>query len=433
MPLSEPGFIPLETPIIKRTEILLRLPVRCLEIASIDRSHSEMERIGVDPAGIRIMAPKHFHYNIKLEGLTPAQANIIKQEMLSMGGDAAVARGVASCSVERSGAILSGTLAQFTKLAGKLNCQPFGLPALSERIALAIENSRQRRHTVVSRAGREWTLGERTLIMGILNVTPDSFSDGGKYLDVDRAVERAVEMASQGADWIDVGGESTRPGAAPVDTEEELKRVVPVVERLADKGLVVSVDTTKARVAEAALKAGAEIINDVSALSADAEMAGVCAAHGAPVVLMHMRGTPLTMQKDTAYADLVGEVFNYLAGRMDYALKAGVGAEKIIIDPGIGFGKTAEDSLEIISRLSEFRSLGRPILVGPSRKSFIGAVGGASGAGRLSGTIAASVASILKGVSVLRVHDVAEAKQASLMADAINNAGKGVSCAKTGI
>ncbi len=399
----------------------MRLP-RCLEITSIDGSHSEMERIGVDPVGIHIMAPKHIHYNIKVEGLTPAQANVIKQDMLSIGGDAAVARGVASCSVERSDAILSGTLKQFNILVDKLMHQTFGLPEISVRIGQAIENSRRRRHAVVSRSGREWALGERTFIMGILNVTPDSFSDGGRFLEKSAAVERGLEMAGQGADWIDVGGESTRPGAGPVGVEEELERVVPVVEALVAEGLTVSVDTTKARVADAALKAGAEIVNDVSALSADPEMAGVCAGHKAPVVLMHMRGTPRTMQKDTVYGDLIGEAYNYLADRMDYAEASGIGREKIIIDPGLGFGKSAEGNLDIIRRLSEFRSLGRPVLIGASRKSFIG--GGAPAKERLPGTLAVSAIAVQNGASVLRVHDVAEAKQAAVMADAVKNAGQ---------
>ncbi len=401
----------------------MRLPVRCLEITSIDSSQHEMELVGVDPAGIHIMAPKHLHYNIKVEGLTPAQANVLKQDMLSLGGEAAVSRGVVSCSVKESGAILSGTLRQFNELIEKLKYQTLGLPELSVPISQAIGNSLARRHRVIERDGGEWIVGPRTAIMGILNVTPDSFSDGGMFADTAAAVERGVQMAEEGADWIDVGGESTRPGAAPVETEEEIKRVVPVVEALAAKGLRVSVDTTKARVAEAALGAGAGMINDVSALSADPEMAGVCARYAAPVVLMHMRGTPSTMQQDTSYTDLVSEVYNYLADRMEYAVEQGIGREKIIIDPGLGFGKSREGNYELIRRLREFRSLGRPVLVGASRKSFT-AIEGEDVANRLSATLSVNALAVLNGASVLRVHDVAESARAVAAAEAVRDAGR---------
>ncbi|GMR05377.1 MAG: dihydropteroate synthase [Thermodesulfobacteriota bacterium] len=382
-----------------------------------------MERIGVDPAGIHIMAPKQIHYNIKVGGLTPAQANVIKQDMLSIGGEAAVAAGVVSCSVRSSDAILSGTLKQFNTLVDKLKRQSFGLSAISRLIERAIENSRLRRYVVTGRSGAEWALGGRTRIMGILNVTPDSFSDGGEYLDASAAVRRGVEMAGQGADWIDVGGESTRPGSVPVEAQEEMDRVAPVVEALAGEGLAVSVDTTKALVADAALKAGAEMINDVSGLGADPDMAGVCAAHASPVVLMHSRGTPADMQKDTRYGDLLSEVYISLSESVERAADAGIGRDKIIVDPGLGFGKSMEGNLELVGRLSEFRSLGLPILVGASRKSFIGSVTGAAVEERLPGSLAVAVISILNGASVLRVHDVREAREAAAMADAVRDAG----------
>lgn len=401
----------------------MRLPVRCLEITSIDSSYSEMERIGVDPVGIRIMAPKHIHYNVKVAGLTSPQANIIKQEMLSIGGEAAVARGAVSCSIKSTDAILSGTLRHFLTLAEKLNYQTFGLPEISVLIAKAIENSRRTKYAIKGCSGRSWELGEKTLVMGILNVTPDSFSDGGRFVGRDTAVKRGIEMAAEGADWIDVGGESTRPGASPVGVEEEMERVVPVVEALASEGLAVSVDTMKSQVAEAALKAGAEIINDVSALSSDPEMGRVCAEHGAPVVLMHMRGTPATMQKETRYGDLVGEVYGYLSEAIERAMEAGIAGDKIIVDPGIGFGKSVEGNLELVRRLAEFRSLGCPILVGASRKSFIGAVTGAGEGERLSGSLAVAAVAIMNGASVIRAHDVRASKEAALAADAVRSSG----------
>lgn len=396
----------------------MKFPVRFLDIRSVERACSEMERIGVDPAGIRIMAPKQFHYNLRVEGLTPAQANVLKQEMLSIGAEAAVAKGAASCSVGSTDALLSGTARQFDVVMGKLRVQSFGLPEVGLSLAEAIGNLNRRGHVVRGR-GREWELGPRTMIMGILNVTPDSFSDGGRFIERGRAVERGLEMFEEGADFIDVGGESTRPGAIPVGAEEEMDRVVPVVEALASKGVPVSIDTTKAEAARAALASGAEMVNDVSALGMDSAMAGVCAEFKAAVVLMHMRGTPSTMQEDTGYKDLVSEVYNHLMARIDYAVASGIGRESIIIDPGIGFGKSSGGNIELIGRLREFRTLGAPILLGPSRKSFIGAALGAGAEVRLMGTIAVAVAAVLNGASILRVHDVKEARMALDMADAI--------------
>ncbi|HEY4708253.1 MAG TPA: dihydropteroate synthase [Thermodesulfobacteriota bacterium] len=378
-----------------------------------------MERVGVDPAGVGIMAPKHFHYNLKVEGLNPAQANILKQEMLSIGGEAAVARGVSSCSVERTDAVVSGTRKQFEELFEKLKRQRLGLPDVAASMSEALVNSGQRSYLLRFR-DRGLAIGPATVIMGILNVTPDSFSDGGEFLDHGKAVLRGLEMSAEGADWIDVGGESTRPGAVPVGAEEEKRRVLPVVEALAKQGLTVSIDTTKAAVAEAAIDAGAAIINDVSAMSMDEDMAEVAARSGSPVVLMHMRGTPGTMQSDTGYKDLMGEVFGYLRERVEYAVSKGIDAQGIIIDPGLGFGKSYEGNLELLSRLRELKSLGRPILVGASRKSFIGkAMGGAEAGERLNGTLGACAAAIMNGASILRVHDVKEAREAARVVDAI--------------
>lgn len=396
----------------------MKFPVRFLDIRAVERACSEMERIGVDPVGIRIMAPKQFHYNLRVEGLTPAQANVLKQEMLSIGAEAAVAKGAASCSVGSTDAVLSGTARQFDVVIGKLRAQSFGLPEVGLSLAEAVGNLNKRGYVVKGR-GREWELGPRTMIMGILNVTPDSFSDGGRFIEKERAVERGLEMFEEGADIIDVGGESTRPGALPVGVAEEMGRVIPVVEALASRGVPVSIDTTKAEAARAALASGAVMVNDVSALCMDAAMAGVCAGFRAAVVLMHMRGTPADMQEDTGYEDLVSEVYDHLMARMDYAVAAGIERESIIIDPGIGFGKSSGGNMELIRSLREFRTLGAPILLGPSRKSFIGAVLGAGAEVRLMGTIAVAVAAVLNGASILRVHDVKEARMALDMADAI--------------
>jgi dihydropteroate synthase len=398
----------------------LSSPVRCLEIASFESSFAEMDRIGVDAAGAAIMAPKQLHYNLKLEGLKPVQANILKQDMLSIGGEAAVSRGAASCSVASTGALVSGTARQFEALIGKLKGQSLGLGQTAEAMLRAIEN-RGRFAWELKGPNGPLVIGPRTLIMGILNVTPDSFSDGGRFMEPGRAVERALEMASEGADWIDIGGESTRPGAGPVDAAEEKKRVVPVIEALAKEGLTVSVDTTKASVAEAALDAGASIVNDVSALSMDEAMAAVVARHNAPLIIMHMRGTPRTMQLDTSYGDLMAEVYGWLHSRIEFAASSGIDTEKIIVDPGLGFGKSVEGNLEILGRLREFKSLGRPVLAGPSRKSFIGKTLNAPDQDeRLAGTLAACVLAAANGAAILRVHDVKEARRAAMLADAVS-------------
>jgi dihydropteroate synthase len=262
---------------------------------------------------------------------------------------------------------------------------------------------------------------DRPLVMGILNVTPDSFSDGGLHSGVEAAVERAFAMKAEGVDILDVGGESTRPGAEPVDPEVEQMRVVPVLEALADAGwdLPVSVDTRRAQVAAAALEAGACMVNDVSALG-DPEMAGVVAQRGVPVVLMHMRGVPGTMQQAPEYGDVVGEVLGSLQRSRDQAVAAGIKREQIILDPGIGFGKRTgagvEDNLALLSGLPRFLSLGQPLLVGASRKRFIGNVTGAPLAKRLPGSLVAAMAAVWGGASVLRVHDVVETVQAVRLA-----------------
>ena len=261
-------------------------------------------------------------------------------------------------------------------------------------------------------------------IVGVLNVTPDSFSDGGRYLEPDAGVEHALRLAAEGADVIDVGGESTRPGAPEVPVEEELRRVLPILERLARAGFPVpiSIDTSRASVARAALDTGAAMVNDVRGL-ADPELAAVVAGAGVPVVLMHMRGTPRDMREMAVYGDVVAEVRTELGEAMARAIRAGVREDRIVLDPGIGFAKTAEQSVTVLARLSELAGLGRPILVGPSRKSFIGAITGAPAEERLAGTLAAVTAAVLGGATFVRVHDVGAARQAARVATALRASG----------
>ncbi|MEE9524496.1 MAG: dihydropteroate synthase [Thermodesulfovibrionales bacterium] len=264
---------------------------------------------------------------------------------------------------------------------------------------------------------------EKTFIMGILNITPDSFSDGGSFIKADTAVEHAINMVEEGADIIDIGGESTRPGSDAITVSEELERVIPVIEKLSGRIRVpISIDTYKAEVAQKAIDEGASIVNDISGLRFDPEMPGVVSRNEVSVVIMHIKGTPKNMQKNPIYGNLIKEIIEYLEESIAIAEKAGVHHEKIIVDPGIGFGKMFEDNLEIINRLSEFRRLGKPVLIGASRKAFIGEVLGDAPVGdRVEGTAAAVAISIMNGADIVRVHDVKEMKKVAKVSDAIKS------------
>lgn len=263
-------------------------------------------------------------------------------------------------------------------------------------------------------------VGKRTCIMGILNVTPDSFSDGGRFTDVDMAVEHAVRMQDEGADIIDIGGESSRPGSGKISLDEELSRVMPVISKL--KGILkvpLSIDTCKSTVAEQALSEGVSIVNDITALSGDEKMAGVIADSGAGVILMHMNGDPLTMQAAPEYRDLIGEILYYLSGAVQKAERSGISPEAIIVDPGIGFGKTLEHNLAIIKDMHLFRRLGKPVMAGVSRKSFLGKITGKDADSRSYGSAAAFTAAIMNGADIIRVHDVDKMRDVALIAEAV--------------
>jgi len=394
--------------------------VRIIDINNINEAAEVFTKIGVDHYGIGAMAAKTIHLNIFIEKQPCKVANIIKQEMLSVGGDAAVARGSVACSLEASDILLMGTQKQIMKLADKIENQPFGLNKIAADLRRLL-HSQGEKEFIFKTAHRKIKISGRTLIMGILNVTPDSFSDGGLFFAQEKAVERGLELAAQGADIIDIGGESTRPGSKTVPMNVELKRVIPVIESLAKKiKIPISIDTKKAVVAARAVDAGAEIVNDISALAADRKMAGTVARKKAGLILMHMRGTPQTMQTgDLRYHDLMGEIVAYLRKSMQKAVNAGVEKESIIVDPGIGFGKTAEDNYRIIRNLSTLRACGVPILIGTSRKSFIGRITQEQPADRSEGTAATVAAAIMNGANILRVHDVAAMKKVAAVTDAI--------------
>jgi len=264
---------------------------------------------------------------------------------------------------------------------------------------------------------------QKTYIMGILNVTQDSFSDGGLFFDKSKAITRAIQMVEEGADIIDIGGESTRPGSEPVHEEEEVRRTIPVIEALAKEiSVPISIDTYKSRVANRALEAGASMVNDISGLRFDPDMPDVIAYHNVPTVIMHIKGAPKDMQQNPVYKALIPEIMEYLREGIQIAIKSGITEDKIIIDPGIGFGKTFEHNLDIIHNLRTFTSLGKPILIGPSRKAFIGKIlGDVPPADRREGTAAAVAISIFNGANIVRVHDVKEMVHVAKVADAIKN------------
>jgi dihydropteroate synthase len=394
---------------------------RILAVTAPKQVAEELQRISVDSYGILEMAPKAFTRCIKIAQLQCRQANILKQEMLSIGGDAAVARGTVACSITSTDCILIGTEKQLHKLCKKLVYQPFGLSKLAAELTELL--SAVALSPTIWRTSRRTISLQRPVIMGILNLTPDSFSDGGRCDDPGRAFDRALQMEAEGADIIDIGGESTRPGAATVSADEELARIMPVIERLAGTlKCAISVDTWKSGVASRALASGAEIINDISGFNFDPQMPSIAADNGAGVVLMHTRGRPDVMQQDTLYTDLMADIISGLHASCALAHGAGVADDHIVLDPGIGFGKGAAGNLEILRRLTELSCIGLPILTGPSRKSFIGTVLGREQTDdRLFGTAAAVAFSISNGASILRVHDVRAMRDVADMAYAIQH------------
>jgi len=392
--------------------------IRCLHITNAREAIHQMGKVGVDATGIKLMKDKSLHFNLKVEGIPPRTANLLKQEMLSLGGDAALNGRGLDCSAKWTDAILMGTQKQFEKLILKLDQYP-ALQLLSQPLKETLRNIFKTHYTIRCRK-RTFTLGRRTLLMAILNITPDSFSDGGLYFDKDKAITQGLRMVEEGADILDIGGESTKPGSKPLGLEEELHRVIPVIESLAKKlDVPISIDTYKSAVAQKAIEAGAEMVNDISGLHFDQNLAEVVAKEDTPLVLMHMRGTPETMQKDVHYDSLFSEILQYLKDSIQRAESAGSDPEQIIIDPGIGFGKTVEDNLLIIKNLSEFRVLGKPILLGTSRKSFIGKILNAEVGERIEGSLASIAIGVLNGAHIIRCHDVPQAKKAIAIADAI--------------
>ncbi|MGI5915819.1 MAG: dihydropteroate synthase [Anaerolineae bacterium] len=412
--------------------------LRCDSTAALVR---EMQSIGADPQGIGIMAPKARLCLIRAEGLKLSAASILKQELLSKGGDAALSGKVYHGGEHTTDVLIMGSRRTLGRVIRVLRRQPLpSLHDLAEELQQALRNEVRPVAASCCIGGHEFVWGRRTYIMGILNVTPDSFSGDGLAADTDspevmvkRAVAQAMVFLEEGADIIDIGGESTRPGAGTVDAETEIARVVPIIRALRQEtDAPISVDTYKAPVARAALDAGANMINDVWAMQMDPEMMPLAVERNVPVVLMHNRSKPHDAEQrerlggryvGVRYDDLMADIVRDLRQLVDNALAAGIAPERIIIDPGIGFGKTVDQNLALLNHADELRVLGFPILLGPSRKSFIGYTLDLPPDERVEGTLAAAVVGVVRrAADIMRVHDVRAVARAVRMADAITRA-----------
>lgn len=391
---------------------------RIIHLANAHDAAIELNKIGCDRRGIHIMAPKAIFKTIKLEGIATKDANLLKQTFLAKGGEVAVSRGTADLSVDYTDVLICATLKQYRMALAQLKLQPWGLPAIARIVESLITEATE--SSGIQSEENWWVKSDRTMVMGILNLTPDSFSDGGKYNQYDAALRHAEEMIREGADIIDVGAESTRPygDAKKISAEEEMERLLPLLERLASViSVPISVDTYKAEVAAEAVKRGARMINDIWGLQYDSKMAKVASTYNIPIVIMHN-------QEGTTYTRcIMSHICEYLYRSVEIAMQAGIPRENLIIDPGIGFGKTPKQNLQVMSRLEELKAIGCPILLGTSRKRFIGEVLDLPVEERVEGTGATIAVGITKGVSIVRVHDVKAAVRVAKMTDAMIRSG----------
>lgn len=389
-----------------------------LQLNSVKEAARYLEAIGADIYGVKIMAPKTIFKVFKIEGVSSYAANIFKQHLLSLGADAALSRETLVKSV-KTDIIIFGTLSQLKKCIKKIIHQPFGLKELADKLREALEKETC---NPIFMARDKKVVIKKPLICGIINLTPDSFSGDGLLTKVlcsrsniaSLVLKRVEEMVKNGAKMIDLGGESTRPFSKFISENEEQKRVIPYLRLVRKKfpKIILSIDTYKFKVAKEAVDEGVDVINDITALRHSPEIAHLVKKHRLGCVLMHMKGTPRTMQINPIYNDVVKDILIFLEKRVNFCLTQGINKHQLMVDPGIGFGKKLEDNLVILNRLYEFKSLGVPIFLGVSRKSFIGKIIKEDVGNRLPGTLASIVLSILKGAGILRVHDVKEAAQA---------------------
>jgi dihydropteroate synthase len=353
---------------------------------------NELCKIGFDKTYIHKAKDKFEYKNLKIFNLTPAQANILKQTAISVGADCGTHREVITGNIEKSDCLLGGSISQIIKIGQKLQFQPFGLKTLGAKLTNLCETEQN---------------CQRTKIIGVLNITPDSFSDGGKYIEPDKAIEQLNKLIEDGADIIDIGAETTKPYSEATSAKEQIKRLTPVLEYIKESNIhiPISIDTRSAAVAQECLKYNVSIINDVSGLTYDDKLADVIAKFGAKVIIQHSNGTPDNMQNNPQYKNLMDEIYISLSERIDFALSKGIQKENIIIDPGIGFGKTREDNFEIIKRWKELRTLGCPVLIGISRKSLLG-IPDADNTQKDIYTLALNSILIKDSIDYIRVHNV---------------------------
>ncbi|OQY10519.1 MAG: dihydropteroate synthase [Fusobacteriia bacterium 4572_132] len=393
--------------------------IRIREITSIDEAREEIRAISGNYQEIKENFEKLLFRTIKASDLDARAANLLKQTALEIGIDAIISKDVSLFSATKSDVLILGTLNDFERLYYKLKTKPFELSNFAEEmkeVLLKYDNELSK----IKIEKTTFDFNSKTYVMGILNLTPDSFSDGGKYIDVDEAVKKAKQMEKDGADIIDIGAESSRPGAEKVSIEEELKRLNAVVDRIMEEvNIPISIDTYKVEVAEAMLKKGIRIINDITGLKGDSKMADIISDYNAVVIVMHMQGNPQIMQNNPVYDEIIGDIINEFKSSIRIAQVAGIKDKNLILDPGIGFGKTLKHNLKLLNKLDEFRSLGLPILVGTSKKSFLGEITKAEVQDRKEESLAAAIISAQNGANIIRVHDVKETVKAMKVVDAV--------------
>ncbi|RKX51462.1 MAG: dihydropteroate synthase [Thermotoga sp.] len=385
-----------------------------------DRIMEEIRKTGVSEDSLEIFLSKGTFKVFKLyDVLTPA-ANVLKQEMLAAGGDAAVHRYAVNCKVDKTDVVLFGTKRTYEVILEKLKKMPYwDIDVIRERIE-SLLNIPYTLNSIPLSAGRMLQFGEKTSVMGVVNVTPDSFYPNSRIASVEEGIKKVEEMIKAGVDIIDIGGESTRPGAEPVSVEEESNRVIPLIKAIRERwDIPISIDTYKSEVARKALREGADMVNDISGLRFDPDMIGLVKEKGCPFVIMHIKGTPRNMQNNPYYEDCTREIVEYFQNKIEELIDRGLKKEKMIIDPGIGFGKRVEDNLEILRNIEEFRFFGIPILIGISRKSIIGKILNLPVEERLEGTLALNAYAVSKGANIIRVHDVKETVRVCRMIDAL--------------
>lgn len=395
-----------------------------IKILNNDRDiEKEIKLIGADPASLPFFQNKTQLYLFKVYGLKPGEANILKQELLSRGGDLIVHHQSVTGNIKATDAVIMGNLKTIKLLIEKLDCLPYwNLPKIKIQLEKQIKNFNKNNFKIkLNKKDTYLELGKKPLVMGIINVTKDSFYPSSRVMDKDLLLRRVEEFINNGVDILDLGGESTRPGAQKISLEEELERVVPAVEIIRSNfSIPISLDTYKAKVAQEGLEKGADIINDISGLQFDEDMVKIAQKYKAPVIINHIQGTPDTMQESPSYSDVITEITDFFAERIDFCLNNGLQLEQIILDPGIGFGKRLEDNLKIIKYLDEFKIFGLPLLIGASRKTLIKDVLKLDVDERLEGTLAITAVAMQKGAHIIRVHDVKENKRIIDMINAIS-------------